>query len=121
MNKTLTTVMCGMAALMLSSGANAAPAAEKAADPLTCERQEVINALAQSIVQTNKLSPKLKLEFDQVKTISSVQKKGQVDLKCSTYLKLVNEDGSVADQLTVAYEMKQNPKGEMTMSFEPKR
>lgn len=120
MNKSLSTAVLAVTAFVLSTSASAAPAAKKT-EALTCDRQEVINALAENLVQTNKLSPKLKLAFDQIKTISSVQKKGQVDLKCSTFLKLVNEDGSVADQLTIAYEMKQNEKGEMTMSFEPQR
>lgn len=118
MNKILTTSVSTMAALMLSIGANAAPD-EKKTGALTCDQPEVLNALAQNIAQTNQLSPKLKFEFDQIKTIQSVQKNGKTDVKCSTYLKLVNADGSVADQLTIAYEMQQMV--ETTMSFEPQR
>lgn len=90
---------------------------------LGCGSGEVLQLLAQSVQSTNKLDPTLAFNFDDVKTLNDMTRKGQQSLKCEAKLQLINQkEQQVMDSLKVVYELKNNGKNKgYQLSFEPVR
>lgn len=104
--------------------ANPVQAAEPPIPPeqLTCGSGDVLHFLAQALAQKNQLAPYLHFSFEQVEMVSESCSKGRVQLQCKTFLQLIDpEDLVVVDALNVAYELKEDSRSGMSLTFQPMR
>lgn len=86
-----------------------------------CGSTHVLQLLAQTIQNTNKISPNIVFNFDNIKTLPRSSRNSN-SLKCTASLELVEkDDNSVMDSLKVNYQFSLTDDNRYKIVFEPVR